>query len=78
MGLVERWLMGELASVLEASKVEVPKRNCITPRNTKALPVVVWVCEEHWGVCDQYEEEGRGELVAPQLLVVSRGPTPAG
>jgi len=62
--LVERWLMGELASVLEASKVEVP--------------VVVWVCEEHWGACDQYEGEGRGELVAPQLLVVSRGPTPAG
>ena len=26
MGLVERWLMGELASVLEASKVEDPER----------------------------------------------------
>lgn len=52
MVLVERWLLGELASVLGASKVEVP--------------VAVWVCEEHWGACDQYEGEGRGVPDAPQ------------
>lgn len=52
MVLVEMWLMGELALVLEASMVEDP--------------VGVWGCEGHWGVCDQYEGEGKGVLVAPQ------------
>lgn len=52
MVLVERWLMGELASVLEASKVEDP--------------VEAWVCGVRWEAYDQYEGEGRVVLVAPQ------------
>ena len=88
---VESWPMGELALVLEVLKVEDPNRvqpfkNCFTPqqdffifqykKKEKVLPVGAWVCEGHWGACGQYEVEGMEELVAPQLLVESRGPRP--
>ena len=73
MVLVEMWLMGELALVLEASMVEDPERIKIALPTSlhkmakmKAIPVGVWGCEGHWGVCDQYEGEGKGVLVAPQ------------
>jgi len=61
---VESWPMGELALVLEVLKVEDP--------------VGAWVCEGHWGACDQCEVEGREVLVGPQWLAVSRGPKPDG
>ena len=85
---VESWPMGELALVLEVLKVEDPNRvqpfkNCFTPQQKfilvqkrEFLPVGAWVCEGHLGACGQCEGEGMEVLVAPQLLVESRGPRP--
>ena len=90
---VESWPMEELALGLEVLKVGDPNRvqpfknyftpkqkflHCLVQKKEEVLPVGAWVCEGHWGACGQCEVEGMEVLVAPLLLVESRGPIPAG